>query len=249
MKYQKRLHWDRHRPEFLKLGFVMALAITLMAFNYTSQKPSIEPFESEPYEVDYLITPPPTVHKKKVVPPPPPPPKLTPNLEIEPVDEPVVTFEKEVDVKETEKVIVGEYATAPIIEAAPIVEVHIPDEPEDKTPLLLAERMPIYGDCDLDLDEATRRLCTQKNLMKHIYSNVKYPVEARDINVEGMVVVSFIVNKKGEIEDIDIVRDIGFGCGREVVASVNKLGKFLPGKQNGKPVRVIYRLPVKFKLH
>ena len=56
------------------------------------------------------------------------------------------------------------------------------------------------------------------------------------------------MNKIGDVEDIEIVRDIGFGCGDEVIKAIKKLGKFKPGKQNGRPVSVLYRFPVKFSL-
>ena len=108
--------------------------------------------------------------------------------------------------------------------------------------------MPIYGGCDIDQEENERRDCTSQNLIKHIYKNVKYPIPARDYGVQGTVVVSFIVNKSGMVEDIKIMKDIGMGCGDEVIRVIGKLDKFLPGKQNGRPVSVIDRIPVNFTL-
>ena len=87
-----------------------------------------------------------------------------------------------------------------------------------------------------------------KNPKSHIYATIKYPREARRMSAEGTVFVSFIVNKSGELEDVKILRDFGFGSGEEVIKCIKTLNTFLPGKQNGRPVRVIYRLPVKFKL-
>jgi len=199
-------------------------------------------------EPDFLIVPPPTVHEKRVL-PPPPPPKITTVVDIEPVTEPIVKFESKVEIKEDVKTIVDEYANDPVPEPAPIVELIKEEEPEESGPLLMAERMPIYGSCDVDSEENERRDCTSQNLIRHIYENVKYPALAREYETEGTVVVSFIVNKLGQVEDIQIVKEIGMGCGDEVKRVINKLGKFLPGKQNGRPVSVIYRLPVKFKLH
>lgn len=249
MKYQKRLHWDRHRPEFLKIGFIFALAIALMAFNYTTETPDLELMEmGDPLEPDFLVVPPPTFQKKKV-PLPSPPPKITAIVDIEPVTEPIVKFEPKEEFKKDVETIIDEYANDPIPEPAPIVELIKKETPEDNTPLLMAERMPIYGSCDVDSEENDRRDCTNQNLLKHIYGNVKYPALAREYGTQGTVVVSFIVNKVGQVEDIKIVKEIGMGCGDEVKRVINKLGQFLPGKQNGRPVSVIYRLPVKFSLH
>ena len=248
MKYQKRIHWDRHRPEFLKLGFIFALAITLMAFNYTSSPPVFEPLDMGPLPEDVLIIPPTTAHQKKVPLPPPPPPKITTVVDIEPTTEPIVKFEKKVDFEEKTKVVIDDYANDPTPESAPIVELVKVDTPEETGPVSMAERMPIYGSCDVDSEEHLRRNCTNKNLINHIYENAKYPPLARRNGIEGTVVVSFIVNKEGNVEDIEILRNIGSGCGEEVKRVINKLGRFLPGKQNGIPVSVIYRLPVKFNL-
>ena len=85
-------------------------------------------------------------------------------------------------------------------------------------------------------------------MIKHIYSILKYPAIARENGITGTVVVSFIINKDGELQDASIMKDIGGGCGAEVLRVVKKLGNFTPGKQNGKPVSVIYRVPVKFDL-
>lgn len=248
MKYQKRLHWDRHRPEFLKIGFIFALAIALMAFNYTSTPPILEPMDVEPLEKDVLTIPPITVHQKKKVPTPPPPQKVKPIVNIEPTDEPIIKFEPKVEIQENIDADEDVYASNPIPEPAPKVELIKMDEPIDDSPVLMAERMPIYGSCDVDLDEKLRRDCTSQNLLKHIYENVKYPALARGAEIEGTVVVSFVVNKQGNVEDVKIVRGIGGGCGKEVKRVIEKLGQFLPGKQNGRPVSVIYRLPVKFRL-
>ena len=248
MKYQKRIRWDRYRPEFLKLGFVMALAIVFMAFNYTTTQPQFEPFEIEIFEPDVLLTPPITMHKKKVLPPPPPPPDLNNVADIIPVDEPIIKFERKLEVIERKEPPVDAPISEDIIEEGPIVAPIIETEEKEEAPLLFAERMPVYGSCDLDLEESDRRSCTEQNLVKHIYENVRYPAMAREGSIEGTVVVSFVVNKEGKVQDIEIMRDIGAGCGDEVERVIRKLGRFLPGKMNGRPVAIIYRMPVKFKL-
>ena len=84
--------------------------------------------------------------------------------------------------------------------------------------------------------------------METIYSNVKYPTIALENDITGTVIVSFVVAKDGKISNIEIVRDIGGGCGKAVLKAMKKLGQFYPGKHNGRPVSVIYKLPVKFKL-
>lgn len=85
-------------------------------------------------------------------------------------------------------------------------------------------------------------------MLKFIYDNIQYPGIARENGVEGTVVVQFVVEKDGSITDVKVIRDIGAGCGAEAMRVVNKMPKWNPGKQRGRPVRVQFNLPVKFKL-
>jgi len=62
------------------------------------------------------------------------------------------------------------------------------------------------------------------------------------------VYVQFVVNKKGEIEDSEILRGIGYGCDKESLRVVRGMPKWKPGKQRGKRVPVQFTLPIKFVL-
>ena len=88
----------------------------------------------------------------------------------------------------------------------------------------------------------------EKAMQKFLADNIVYPQEAKDNKIEGKVFVSFIVEKDGTISNIKILRDIGGGCGAEVVRVINMMPKWKPGMQKGKPVRVHYNLPVNFSL-
>jgi len=78
--------------------------------------------------------------------------------------------------------------------------------------------------------------------------NIKYPQEMRDKNVQGRVIVSFIVEKDGSLTNFRIVRDLGDGAGEEAVRVLALSPKWEPGTQNGKPVRVMYSVPINFTL-
>lgn len=85
-------------------------------------------------------------------------------------------------------------------------------------------------------------------MMKFLADNIVYPQEAKDNKIEGRVIVTFVVEKDGSISSIRVLRDIGGGCGAEVVRVVKLMPKWKPGMQNGKPVRVQYNLPVQFTM-
>ena len=86
------------------------------------------------------------------------------------------------------------------------------------------------------------------SLYAFIQRNLRYPEKAFNDKIEGTVYVSFYVEKDGDISGITLLRDIGGGCGDEVVRVVKMMPKWIPGKQRGIPVRTQFNLPVKFKL-
>jgi len=86
-----------------------------------------------------------------------------------------------------------------------------------------------------------------KGGLKGLMEKISYPEEARNNGVEGRVIVQFIVNEQGEVEDPQIIEGIGSGCDREALRIVRQ-ASFEPGMQDGKPVRVQFSLPVVYRL-
>ncbi len=85
-------------------------------------------------------------------------------------------------------------------------------------------------------------------MMKFVSQNMRYPSQARRMGTEGSVFVQFVVDQQGNISDAKVIKGIGAGCDEEAVRVVNKMPPWKPGKQNGKPVRVRFVLPLKFIL-
>ena len=80
-----------------------------------------------------------------------------------------------------------------------------------------------------------------------LQQQIRYPEMARRAGIQGLVVVQFIVNERGETESHNILRGIGGGCDEEALRVVRN-ARFSPGLQRGRPVRVQYHLPVMFRL-
>ncbi len=117
----------------------------------------------------------------------------------------------------------------------------------------VVEDMPRFPGCeDQGLDAEQLKLCSQKKMLTYIYSNIKYPAEARKAGIQGKSVVQFVVEKDGSISNIEVLRSLGGGIDEEVkrvAESMNQNGlKWTPGKQKGQKVRVQFALPVVFKL-
>jgi TonB family protein len=123
----------------------------------------------------------------------------------------------------------------------------------DTTIYKVADEMPRFPGCEALYDSiAERQNCASQKMLEFIYRNIRYPDEARQQNIEGNVVVQFVVEKDGSLSQMVVLREIGGGCGQaaiEVLSAMSQRGlRWIPGKKNGQPVRVQFNLPVRFKL-
>lgn len=116
-----------------------------------------------------------------------------------------------------------------------------------------AEQVPRFPGCEDMVSIGEKNECANKKLLEYVYSSLNYPAEARKKRIEGRVTLRFAVTKDGKIENVEVLRDIGGGCGEEakrVIESMNNLTqKWIPGSQNGKNVNVWFTIPVIFKLN
>ena len=83
-------------------------------------------------------------------------------------------------------------------------------------------------------------------LQKFIEDNMQYPRIAAENGIYGKVYITFAIDTDGTVQHPYLLRDIGGGCGAEAIRIVKSMPKWKPGKQNGKPMRVQYNLPVVF---
>lgn len=88
----------------------------------------------------------------------------------------------------------------------------------------------------------------EEALKKYVEDNIQYPPKAIKNNIQGIVVVQFVVDKNGKIGSVKVVRSINKFLDREAIRLVKTLPDFTPGRMDGKPVGVWYTLPVNFKL-
>ncbi len=85
-------------------------------------------------------------------------------------------------------------------------------------------------------------------LMEYIESNIQYPPMYAEINVQGKVIVQFVVDKTGKVGEVKVVRSVDKELDKEAVRLCKSLPDFIPGRQNGQVVSVWYTLPVIFKM-
>jgi TonB family protein len=115
-----------------------------------------------------------------------------------------------------------------------IDEIVINADKEDK-PLTFVEKMPEYpGGID--------------SMMHFLAKNIKYPKTAFDMGISGRVILQFVINKEGKIENVKILRGIGGGCDEEALRVIKMMPNWEPGMDKGKIVSVYFTIPVVFTL-
>lgn len=177
--------------------------------------------------------------KEDAPPPPPPPPPAALEQKVKFVA-PVVTTEEVVETpdifnqddlnkKPIEAVAVEEAVAATVKEE--VIEV------EEKKPIFtIVEEMPSFPGGD-------------EPRVKFLRDNIVYPQMAKENNIQGTVYVSFVVDSKGKVTDVRLLRGIGGGCDEEAIRVVKLMPPWNPGKQNGKSVRVQFNMPIRFTLN
>ena len=85
-------------------------------------------------------------------------------------------------------------------------------------------------------------------LLDWVAQNIQYPKEALKKNIQGVVLLRFVVMEDGSIGDVLVTRGIDPDCDKEAVRVINSLPRFIPGRQDGKPVKVWYTLPIRFQI-
>ncbi len=85
-------------------------------------------------------------------------------------------------------------------------------------------------------------------LYKYLVDNLRYPERATNAGAQGTVRVKFVINEDGRISMVDVPRPIGNGMDEEAKRVVQSMPPWKPGKNNGKPVKVYFQIPIKFVL-
>ena len=107
---------------------------------------------------------------------------------------------------------------------------------------------PVEDEIYTEVEESPQFPGGDAALMTFIQSRIHYPFAAKEIGLEGRVVVKFVVQKDGTLDQIAVARGVHPMLDDEALRVIRDLPDFIPGKQNGEPVDVWYMVPVEFKL-
>ncbi|MER3373927.1 MAG: energy transducer TonB [Allomuricauda sp.] len=230
LKKNPNLELKRNNTLYFFVGMTLILLLAYMALEWKTYYPVSE-WEIGQVDPKVLFeeTPPITIQKL------PPPPKIQapPVIEIAEDDE---------DIIET---IIESSETNENTEITPLEGIEVAEEEEEPVIIIdLIEEAPVFPGCENAED---KRACFQEKVLRHVKKTFRYPEMAIEMNLQGRVTTQFIIGKDGNIEGLklhgpdQILKD-------EAARIISKLPRVRPGKQNGKNVRVVFTLPINFKI-
>ena len=119
---------------------------------------------------------------------------------------------------------------------------------EHKDEVIVEEKKPVVEEIFRAVEQMPMFPGGDAALMKYLSSHIQYPTMAMENNIQGRVIVQFVVTKTGKIGEVKVVRSVDPDLDAEAVRVCKSLPDFIPGKMNGQAVNVWYTLPVTFKL-
>ena len=117
---------------------------------------------------------------------------------------------------------------------------------EHKDEIIVEKKEPVKEEVFVAVEQMPQFPGGDAELMKFLSKNIKYPT--MENNIQGRVVVQFVVTKTGAIGEVKVIRSVDRDLDREAIRVCKSLPNFIPGKMNGQAVNVWYTLPVNFKL-
>jgi len=215
---------EKKRPLIFSISLVITMSLLVLAFEYKQyDNTKIELVSRSTMESEEIIEIPPTD-----IPPPPPPATVVQPQIVEVPDEEEIKDEIKVefDVEVTEQTKVVEFA----VFERPVIE---KEDPEEIFLVVEQTAVPKGG---------------MEAFYKYVNERLKYPAQARRMQIQGRVFIEFVVDRDGSITNVIVVKGIGAGCDEEAQRIVQGSPPWAPGKQRGKPVRQRMVLPITFKL-
>jgi protein TonB len=222
IKKNPNVDLNKKRGFIFSISLVITLSLVLYAFEWKQYDKTLVELTSKQTNVfETMVEVPPTN-----IPPPPEVIVQQPQLVAVPDEEEIEQDIKFVfDIEVTEDTKIEEYKP---------VEIPKVEEESEEIFLVVEENAQPQGGIG--------------EFYRYISENVKYPAQARRLQVEGKVFVEFVVGKDGKIFNATAVKGIGAGCDEEAVRIISNSPNWSPAKQRGKPVKQRMVLPITFKL-
>jgi len=222
---------------FFQLGMIAMLLLSWQAIEWKSYDKTSADFGKldvgDELEEEIPIT-------QQLTPPPPPPPPP-------PAPEVIQVMEDEVEIEETVIESTEAKQDQKIVEVKEIKEEVVEEEIAD-VPFAVIENVPVYPGCENEKGNDAKKKCMSSKISEFI--NKKFNTDlASDLGLDGRqrIAVQFKIDKNGNVIDVR-ARAPHPRLEKEAVSVVQSLPNMTPGKQRGKPVGVLYSLPIVFDI-
>jgi len=223
-KKSKKANLENKRTLFLEIGIVLALGLVFLGFEWTKSELGENTLGTlQDLTGEEEIIPITRQELQKPITPPKPQPVV---LQLDIVDD---------DVELEDELLIEDFE-ANQDDIIDIIQMEEEEEEDSDYVFMLVEDMPEFQGGDLS------------TFHSYIQSNTRYPRIAEENNLSGTVHVTFVINKKGELADIQILRGVDPSLDNEVIRALKAAPKWVPGKQRDRPVLVRMSMPVKFTL-
>ncbi|MEL1246624.1 energy transducer TonB [Flavobacterium helocola] len=232
----------RNSSLYFLVGLTAVLMLTYVSIELKSEDPRVEVEKLEiadnmmGEDEEVILTMPPV---QKLPPPPPPAPEV-----IQIVDNKQVIEDKKIETTEVDenKAVVVNTASSYGEEGGTAEDI------DEEVPFAVIEDVPVFPGCE-GVAKNKRLDCFMEQMAKHIKKNQQYPEKAMEDGIQGRVSVLFVIDKDGGISNVQVRGPKGGELlEKEAKRVIEKLPKFKPGMQRGKPVKVKYSQPITFKL-
>ena len=226
IKKSEKANLENKKLLFIEIGLIISLAITYVAFEWTSTETNVSTLEAEA-EV---------VLEEEIIPitqETPPPPPAAPKIPVLSDQIDIVDDEIEVD---DDMFMNLEDDSSLGVEIMDYVEVEEEVVEEEAIPFQLVEEKPSFQGGDAN------------QFSKWVNSRLVYPEIAKENGVQGRVTLQFTVEKDGSVTKVKVLRGVDPSLDKEAVRVVSMSPKWKPGKQRDRAVPVTYTFPVIFQL-
>jgi protein TonB len=226
IKKSEKADLEKGKGTSILIGFVMALAVLFVSLEWTERE--VEDNSDLYMARESTITEemvPITLPEKKTV---PPPPAAVSQADI------IKIVDDDADIEED--IMVSTEDQVEWVDLDEIDYIEVEPEPEEEEIFMVVEESPEFPG-------------GYEAYLQYLKKNIKYPAICRENNIQGRVIISFVVNKDGKIVDAEVVKGVNPQLDKEALRVISTMPNWKPGKQRGKPVRVKYSSPVNFRLN
>lgn len=221
LKKSEEANVDKHRGPFLFIGLLFIGSLVLASFSYTAaiEREGGKKNEKKSADIQFM--------QEETPEETPPPPEEPPQVDVPPPPQEEIV-EKENTEEEPEVVVV-------------ITPPDLPKGPEEKVKVV--EEIIDFPDVEAQFPGGAAEL------QRWIASNVQYPQTAIEMNEQGKVYLSFVVEPDGKISQIQVERGVSKDLDKEAKRLVRSMPKWIPGEAGGRKARTRCRLPINFTLN